>query len=241
MKCGRPKWMLRQLFQVFFLSVLSILIVVAVLAYLLYSLPAYPPVGGLISSYQKPSQQQYQHQRTLEHGSAIIKLSPFETGDRIAGGKRNQDLNLIPLETAPVRHVSRSRIDERKHHNHREDWQYLPHHLDGSYRTKCSMFACFDIHRCGGGGYFSTNGAVSNTSFSIYIYPIYQWVVDGRKLQSSMSREFYQYLQWIKQSPYYVNDPNKACIFVPSIDLLNLNRLSVSSEDLLLVLSSLEL
>lgn len=38
-----------------------------------------------------------------------------------------------------------------------------------------------------------------------------------------MTKEFYQILKTLVDSPYYTPDPKKACLFVPSIDMLNQN------------------
>lgn len=238
--CGRPKWMLRQFFQVFFLLILSVLVVAAILAYLFYFLPAYPPVSLISSSYQH-------HQRNdwASFGKSAILKSPSSASVKDTVANHLQDLRLIPLEAAPIRHVSKRSLSEKKQDSGGGagwDWWSLLNGGGGGgdfgdYRTKCSMFTCFDIHRCGSG----LDPTINNGSLSIYVYPIYQWVVDGKRIQDSLSIEFYQFLQSIKRSPYYVPDPKRACIFVPSIDLLNLNKLSVSSEDILAVLSSLEL
>lgn len=246
MKCGRPKWMLRQLFQVFFLSILSILITAAVLAYLVYFLPSSP--GSFISTYKYHDQQQYHRQRTSGQSAINHQLaassSPFAS-EGVLRTNHFQDLQLIKLETAPIRHVSTRELQLRQRDAGEREGGNLglrgKHPEDGrdEFHEKCSMFSCFDVHRCGGGGI--DIDPRKNGSLSIYVYPIYRWVVDGKAVQESLSYEFYQFLQTIKRSPYYVRDPSQACIFVPSIDLLNLNKLFVSSEDILAVLSSLEL
>lgn len=209
MKCGRPRWMLRQLFQAFFLTVLSILIVGALLAYLFYFLPTYTSfTASHPGSYKQISR------KNLKHGE-----SGLDTGRHFLS-----PVQLIPLAKAGIRHVSKKTSSGAPGRD--------------EYRPKCSMFSCFDIHKCGGGVIDPFNP--TNGSMSVYVYPIYNWVVDGIPLQTSLSYEFYQFLKAIKESPNYVADPKEACIFVPSIDLFNLNRLKVSSEDLLAVLSSHE-
>ncbi|ODN05712.1 Exostosin-2 [Orchesella cincta] len=201
-----------------------LLIVGAVLAYLLYFLPSYPPVN--LISYHK-----YQQQQKASRQSAILSSSSSVEDATVAN--HFQDLQLVPLESAPVRHVSKGDLQNRQELLDNElEWALrAPRGGErGGTRSKCSMFTCFDIHRCG----------AHNGTLSVYIYPIYQWMVDGQLVQQSLSQEFYQFLMSIKKSPYYVPNPNDACIFVPTIDLLNLNKLTVSSEDVLAVLSSLE-
>ncbi|GFQ95834.1 hypothetical protein TNCT_268701 [Trichonephila clavata] len=93
---------------------------------------------------------------------------------------------------------------------------------------ECNFFNCFDVFKCGYNG----------KKMSVYIYPIKRYVDDkGVPISLPLSSEFIQILETIMNSPYYVNDPKKACIFVPSIDLLNQNniRLKETSQ----VLSSL--
>jgi glucuronyl/N-acetylglucosaminyl transferase EXT2 len=68
-------------------------------------------------------------------------------------------------------------------------------------------------------------GLNDESKISVYIYPVKDYVgEDGTRLAPTMSREFAQILRAIVESPFYTADPNKACIFVPSIDLLNQNN-----------------
>ncbi|XP_015904832.2 exostosin-2 [Parasteatoda tepidariorum] len=93
----------------------------------------------------------------------------------------------------------------------------------GQRNTKCNYFNCFDVYKCGH----------SQDKLSVYIYPIYKYE-DGKGVPVSVShsREFVEILQTIYDSPYYVSDPSKACIFIPSLDLLNQNlvRLKETSQ-----------
>jgi glucuronyl/N-acetylglucosaminyl transferase EXT2 len=41
-----------------------------------------------------------------------------------------------------------------------------------------------------------------------------------------LTKEFYTIIQTIVNSPYYTSNPNEACLFVPSIDLLNQNLIN---------------
>lgn len=80
----------------------------------------------------------------------------------------------------------------------------------------CSYWDCFNIYRCG-------------ERLSIYIYPL----VDYQDAQhpnaasslSVLSREFFEILKVLVESPYYTADPTQACLLVPSIDTLNLKRI----------------
>lgn len=80
----------------------------------------------------------------------------------------------------------------------------------------CSYWDCFNVYKCGHG---------NADRMSVYVYPL-QTFVDANTLAgaSSLSKEFYFILKAIVDSPYYTPDPNEACVFVPSIDLMNQNR-----------------
>lgn len=126
---------------------------------------------------------------------------------------------LIPLSSAPIRYVTSSPSPN------------ITSTSTSTSSSSCTMFSCFSIHRCGGSG-----GA--SATLSIYIYPIHRWFIDGIPLQSTLSSEFLTYLQTLRNSPYYTPDPGRACLFIPSIDLLNLNRLQITQHQLLCLLSA---
>jgi glucuronyl/N-acetylglucosaminyl transferase EXT2 len=76
------------------------------------------------------------------------------------------------------------------------------------------MYNCFDIHRCGKDGHHR---------LSVYLYPVERWEVDGVLLNpQGLSIEFLQFLDALRKSPYLVEDPDDACIFVPTIDTLQM-------------------
>ena len=39
-----------------------------------------------------------------------------------------------------------------------------------------------------------------------------------------LTTEYYEMLEAVYSSPYYTEDPSEACLFLPSIDLLNLQE-----------------
>ncbi|XP_029671569.1 exostosin-2 isoform X3 [Formica exsecta] len=82
--------------------------------------------------------------------------------------------------------------------------------------SSCTYFTCFNVYRCGSRG----------NKLLVYVYPpkIYLDSV-GRPVTNQMTREFYQILNAIINSKFYTSNPYEACIFVPSIDTLNQNRL----------------
>jgi glucuronyl/N-acetylglucosaminyl transferase EXT2 len=45
----------------------------------------------------------------------------------------------------------------------------------------------------------------------------------GNAVTLPISKEFYDILEAIADSPFYTNDPEMACLLIPSIDVLNQN------------------
>lgn len=88
--------------------------------------------------------------------------------------------------------------------------------LSNATNSSCTYFTCFNVYRCGSQG----------NKLLVYVYPpkIYLDSV-GRPITNQMTREFYQILSTIINSKFYTPNPHEACIFVPSIDTLNQNRL----------------
>lgn len=81
--------------------------------------------------------------------------------------------------------------------------------------TRCTYHTCFDIYHC---------GYNDKTRISVYIYPINQYVDEaGNAVTLPISKEFYDILEAIADSPFYTNDPEMACLLIPSIDVLNQN------------------
>lgn len=99
--------------------------------------------------------------------------------------------------------------------------------LPRAHNGNCSYWDCFNVYRCG-------------EKLSLYVYPLIDYVEVNENIDNAnkantkeftstlaaLSREFYEVLKIIIESPYYTSDPKSACILVPSIDTLNLNRIS---------------
>lgn len=82
--------------------------------------------------------------------------------------------------------------------------------------SSCTYFTCFNVYRCGSQG----------NKLLVYVYPPKIYLDSmGKPITSQMTREFYQILNAIINSKFYTPNPYEACIFVPSIDTLNQNRL----------------
>ena len=73
------------------------------------------------------------------------------------------------------------------------------------HSANCTMGRCFDASKCRG-------------DFHVYVYPDRE----GAKV----SGLFKSILRIIRSSQYYTSDPDKACVFIPSWDTLDRDRLS---------------
>ena len=105
------------------------------------------------------------------------------------------------------------------------DLQPLPNPRDEA----CLFHNCFDIYRCG----YSDNDKIK-----VYIYPPTNYVDEnGVPIKEPFSKEFKELVQAIADSEYHTYDPDKACLFIPSIDMLNQN--SIRTEETGRLLASL--
>lgn len=77
--------------------------------------------------------------------------------------------------------------------------------------SNCSFHDCFNVYRCGN----------HQNKVTIYVYPLTEYREENSA--TWISKEFYKILRTLINSPYYTSNPNQACIFVPSIDILNQN------------------
>ena len=78
---------------------------------------------------------------------------------------------------------------------------------------RCLFHNCFDVYHC---GYNDDN------RLTVYIYPPTHFKDDhGNPINAPMSNEFHEVLQTVADSIYFTTNPEKACLFLPSIDLLN--------------------
>ena len=81
----------------------------------------------------------------------------------------------------------------------------------------CTFHSCFDVYHC---GYNDDN------RISIYIYPLLRYLDEnGVSITMPISKEFNEVLTTVQNSIYYTPDPDKACLFLPSVDLLNQNNI----------------
>jgi len=148
------------------------------------------------------------------HALFIISIGKPEINSgvsRIKNSKLDSNFKLsrlffIPIENAPALHF---------HHlvgNTSRTWSQ---NQNSTASAACGMHSCFDLFRC---------GRLGENRLSVYIYPVQKIFINGKQLQESISKEFYEIIEAILNSPYYVADPEEACVFVPTIDLLNIQR-----------------
>lgn len=121
----------------------------------------------------------------------------------------------------------------------------------------CRMHTCFDVYRCGYNPknrikvtalhfvIFSLqsvpwvsavlplprnfNSPWNLSLLKVYIYPLQKFVDEvGVPISSTgLSREYNDLLSAISDSDFYTDDVTRACLFIPSIDVLNQNSLRV--------------
>uniref|UniRef100_U5EZH6 Exostosin-2 n=1 Tax=Corethrella appendiculata TaxID=1370023 RepID=U5EZH6_9DIPT len=96
--------------------------------------------------------------------------------------------------------------------------------LARAHNPNCSYWDCFDVYKCGQ----KTALANEQERILIYVYPLKEYIDSDRKQAFVLTKEFYQILKTIVNSRYYTPNPNEACLFVPSIDTLNQNRIDVN-------------
>ncbi|XP_055684068.1 exostosin-2 [Lutzomyia longipalpis] len=127
-----------------------------------------------------------------------------------------------------VTHILTSH-NEKFHHNSRislnlgnipEDVIAQDAEIPRARNPNCSYWDCFNVYKCG--------QRVSDNEFSIYVYPLRTYVDPDGKNAFKLTKEFYYILKAITESPYYTPNPNRACLFVPSIDTLNQNNVDTS-------------
>ncbi|XP_061193502.1 exostosin-2-like isoform X2 [Saccostrea echinata] len=83
--------------------------------------------------------------------------------------------------------------------------------------SKCTYHTCVNVFHC---------GYNDKTRISVYVYPLVQYFDEnGDQVSPILSREFYEILEAISESPYHTDNPETACLYVPTLDTLNQNNI----------------
>ena len=130
--------------------------------------------------------------------------------DSIVQSKSSMPYQMIPLDDAPVVHVSDDVTVTRTN-------------------SRCTHFTCFDVYKC---------DTLTSDRIKVYVYPIRRYVDSaGTLINDRMSREMREVLSAVTGSEYHTSDPRHACLFLPSLDLLSQSY--VKLEESSRILSSL--
>lgn len=78
----------------------------------------------------------------------------------------------------------------------------------------CNFWTCFNVYRCG----------FYERKLTVYVYPYDRYTNENGQDLTPASAEYGQILKSIKSSRFYVSDSQTACLFVPSVDTLNLKN-----------------
>lgn len=82
--------------------------------------------------------------------------------------------------------------------------------MDASVRP-CTMHDCFDVSRCKKG-------------FKVYVYPDLEKSLAAEK--KGIRLVYPKILRAIRESRFYTDNPEEACLFVPNLDTLDRDHLS---------------
>ncbi|XP_030372262.1 exostosin-2 [Scaptodrosophila lebanonensis] len=81
--------------------------------------------------------------------------------------------------------------------------------------VNCTFWDCLNIYKC---------GQNEHDKLKVFIYPLQEFVDEkSEKVATTLSAEYFQILEAVLKSRYYTSNPNEACLFLPSLDLLNQN------------------
>ncbi|XP_046643245.1 exostosin-2-like [Daphnia pulicaria] len=133
----------------------------------------------------------------------------------------------VPLHT---RHsLEPSVLLERASLDHLPELVVLNNSLSFATQKNCTYYTCFDVYKCS----HTHSGRIG-----VYVYPVVEFVdKDKVPITKKITSEFYNILKAITKSMYFTSNPNEACLFIPTIDLLNQNR--IRPKDVGKALSSL--
>lgn len=112
---------------------------------------------------------------------------------------------LISIKEAPIEVLSENESIPTKH--------------------DCSNSQCLDIFKCN----------VLDEHIRIFVYPITRFVDETQfSVSPPQSKEFQELLEAAVKSKYYTSNPDEACLFVPSVDLLTQASLDLATTSQIL-------
>ncbi|KAF0306498.1 Exostosin-2 [Amphibalanus amphitrite] len=84
-------------------------------------------------------------------------------------------------------------------------------------QANCSHFTCLNVYRCGG---------PHRRRVAVYVYPYARYAGETRHSElAPLSREYYDMLRAVRESEFFTEDPEEACLLLPAVDTLS-NRIS---------------
>ncbi|KAI4457900.1 exostosin heparan sulfate glycosyltransferase -related [Holotrichia oblita] len=129
----------------------------------------------------------------------LVILTVLQFIDGGHGGFMYKKISLQPVRNAPEVIIT----------------NILPESLPTN--ENCSYWDCFNVFRCGRTGH---------DRITVYVYPLEKYVDENDiPVTETISKEYYEILDTIINSNYYTANPNEACLFIPSIDTLNQDRI----------------
>jgi glucuronyl/N-acetylglucosaminyl transferase EXT2 len=121
----------------------------------------------------------------------------------------------IPLHTHQTQVPSV--LFDRASLDHLPELVVLNNSLPLPTQKNCTYYTCFDVYKC---------SHTHSGKIGVYVYPVVEFVdKDKVPITRKITLEFYNILKAITKSVYFTSDPNEACLFIPTIDLLNQNRI----------------
>lgn len=116
--------------------------------------------------------------------------------------------------------VKYEKLQLKKIHNLPEVIIKAEYPSSAARNSECSYWECFNVYRCGRTGH---------DRITVYVYELHKYIDEnGVPATGVMSKEYFQILEAIINSKYYTANKEEACLFVPSIDTLNQNRVRIN-------------
>ena len=88
-----------------------------------------------------------------------------------------------------------------------------------AWKLQCNFHTCFEINNC---------VLDMDRRIGVYVYPEYIFTDGNQSWDVTQSKEYRDILSAIRTSIFYQPDPNRACVFVPSLDTLNQRGMNIS-------------